>query len=219
MKTIKGTKIIRVDPEHPEENLIRLAARVIKRGGLVAYPTDTVYGLAANALDEEAIKKVFLAKERKTTNPLIIHLSKKEEVYKLVIKVSPLAEELMSKFWPGALTLIFEAKAELSSLLTAKGRKIGIRIPNHRIALKLITLAGVPVTSPSANLSGNPAPVDSQEVIKDLAGRIELIIVGGETNLKVPSTIVDLTREPPLILREGAKIEGLGPILQKWIVN
>lgn len=178
------------------------AAEVIKNGGTVAFPTETVYGLGANALDSKAVKKIFIAKGRPQDNPLIIHVASKD-ISEYVDDIPTIAYKLMDKFWPGPLTLILKKKDIVPSETSANLDTIGIRMPDNKIALALIGKSGVPIAAPSANISGRPSPTDMERCIEDLEGRVDYIIGGEKSNVGVESTIVDLTVEPPCILRPG----------------
>ena len=178
------------------------ASEIIKRGGLVAFPTETVYGLGANALDEEAVKKIFIAKGRPQDNPLIIHVADKN-IDDYVKEIPEIAREIIDRFWPGPLTIILNKKEIIPNVTSANLESIGIRMPNNEIALELIRLAGVPIAAPSANISGRPSPTDVERCIEDLDGKVDCIIGGMQCNVGVESTIIDCTSNPPLILRPG----------------
>lgn len=179
------------------------AARVIREGGLVAFPTETVYGLGANALDPQAVRKIFAAKGRPGDNPLIVHIAREEELDRLVIRVPARARPLVAKFWPGPLTLILPKQGHIPAETTAGLPTVAVRMPAHPVALALIDMAGVPIAAPSANLSGRPSPTTAQHVLADLAGRVDLIIDAGRTAVGLESTVVDVTVEPPVLLRPG----------------
>lgn len=181
---------------------IQNAANIIKEGGLVAFPTETVYGLGANALDQNAVKKIFEAKGRPQDNPLIIHVANKE-ISDFVEEVPKVAEELMEKYWPGPLTLILKKKSIIPNVTSANLDSIGIRMPSNEIAKKLIELSGVPIAAPSANISGRPSPTDVERCIEDLSGRVDCILGGDNSEVGLESTIVDCTVEPPIVLRPG----------------
>ena len=183
---------------------IERAGEVIREGGLVAFPTETVYGLAADAFDQQAVDRVFEVKGRPANNPLPVQIASRSDLPKLVSVTPPIAERLMDRFWPGPLTLVFSACTEVSELVTAGTGKVGIRMPDHPVALALIEAGGTPIVAPSANVSGEPPPTTAQEVLEYLDGKIELILDAGPTRLKVSSTVVDLTESPPRILREGS---------------
>jgi len=197
------TRIIRVDPVNPEEELMKEAAGVIREGGLVAFPTETVYGLGANIYDREAVIKIFKAKNRPLDNPLIVHICGLEELEMLASKLPDEAYELAEKLWPGPVTLVVWKSDHVLKEVTAGLPKVAVRMPSHPIALSLIRLSGVPVAAPSANLTGRPSPTTAHHVINDLYGRVDLIIDGGETLFGVESTIIDLTAKPPRLLRPG----------------
>jgi len=200
---VKGTLLLKVHPQKPEIDRIRIAARVIKKGGLVAFPTETVYGLGADALNPEAVMKVFEAKNRPPDDPLIVHVAKKEDVYRLATSIPEAAERLMTKFWPGPLTFILK-RSEFVPAVTAAGLDtVGIRMPSNKVALALIRRSGTPISAPSANLFGRPSPTTAEHVIHDLAGKIDLILDAGPTKIGVESTVLDLTTAIPMILRPG----------------
>lgn len=198
------TKIIRVNKNNPEIELIDFAANVIREGGLVAFPTETVYGIGANSFNEEAIKKIFIAKGRPQDNPLIVHIAELEQIYDLVKEVPQKAKTLMKKFWPGPLTLIFKKSQKVPYVNTAGMDTVAIRMPSNTIAHLLIKRAEVPISAPSANVSGKPSPTDASHVIEDLYGKVDVIIDGGKCDVGVESTVLDLTEKVPVILRPGA---------------
>ncbi len=200
-KTV-NTRHVRVDPENPDKIEIEKAARVLKDGGLVAFPTETVYGLGANATDAAAVSRIFAAKGRPADNPVIVHVSSRQQVFGLA-EVSAMAQKLMEAFWPGPLTLILPAKETVPSQVTAGLATVAVRMPRHRVALALIEAAGVPVAAPSANLSGRPSPTTAEHVLADLNGKIEVVLDGGPTGVGVESTVLDLTSPVPAVLRPG----------------
>lgn len=198
------TKIVEIDEKDIDKDLVKDAGEVIKRGGLVAFPTETVYGLGANALDSEAVKKIFIAKGRPQDNPLIVHISKLEEIYPLVTQIPDIANKLFESFWPGPMTVILK-KSSLIPLVTTSGLDcVGIRLPSNIIARQLIQSAGVPIAAPSANLSGKPSPTYVQRCIEDLDGKIDYILGGKNCRIGLESTVIDCTVKPPCILRPGA---------------
>jgi len=203
VKKVKGTLWIRVNPQKPETEKIRIAAKVIKNGGLVAFPTETVYGLGANALNPEAVAKIFAAKRRPPDNPIIVHISNKEDVYKLARRVSSAAEQLMAQFWPGPLTLILKRSRLVPDITVVGLDTIAIRMPSSKVALALIRESATPIAAPSANLAGKPSPTEAEHVINDLAGRIDIVLDAGPTKIGVESTVIDLTGPIPQILRPG----------------
>ncbi len=197
------TKIVKVDPENIDYNIIKEAADIINRGGTVVFPTETVYGIGADALNEEAVDKIFTAKGRPQDNPLIVHIAEFDELYDLVEKVPENAIVLADKFWPGPLTMILYKKNILSDKITAGLNTAAIRLPSNKIALSLIKQSNKPIAAPSANISGRPSPTDASHVIEDLMGKVDMIIDGGSTNIGLESTVVDMTSNVPMILRPG----------------
>jgi L-threonylcarbamoyladenylate synthase len=200
---MKKTLVLKVDPEEPDIEKIRVAAGFVRRGGLVAFPTETVYGLGANALNAEAVRALFEAKQRPLDNPPIVHVAGITAVHGLVKKVAPVADKLMLRFWPGPLTLIFERSVVVPDVTVAGLDTIAIRMPNHSVALALIRESGCPVAAPSANLAGKPSPTSAEHVLCDLDGRIDAVLDAGPTNVGVESTVLDLTVDPPQVLRPG----------------
>ncbi|MDT8715599.1 threonylcarbamoyl-AMP synthase [Clostridium sp. 19966] len=196
------TKIIRMMPDNIDYHELSEAAEVIKNGGLVVFPTETVYGLGADATNGEAAKKIFEAKGRPQDNPLIIHVAD-FSINEYVKDVPKVAKEMMDKFWPGPLTIILNKSDKISNITSAGGSTVGIRMPENTIARELIRLAGVPIAAPSANISGKPSPTDIERCIEDLQGRVDYIIGGEKCTVGVESTVVDCTVEPPCILRPG----------------
>ncbi|MBE6992252.1 MAG: threonylcarbamoyl-AMP synthase [Ruminococcaceae bacterium] len=178
-------------------------AEMIKNGGLVAIPTETVYGLGANGLDEEAVLKIFLAKGRPQDNPLILHLADADEIEKYCCDVPETAKKLAQHFWPGPLTMVLKAKDIVPKCTTAGLDTVAVRCPDCDVTRKLISLAGVPVAAPSANTSGRPSPTSAAHVIEDMTGKIEAIIDNGPCTVGVESTIIDLSGDKPRLLRPG----------------
>lgn len=182
---------------------IHTAGQIIRQGGLVAFPTETVYGLGADALNPQASGKIYKAKGRPSDNPLIIHICSMEDLDKIVKNVPEQARKLAEKFWPGPLTMIFE-KSDIVPLETTGGLKtVAVRMPNHPIALLLIQSGGGFIAAPSANTSGKPSPTRAEHVAEDMVGRIPMILDGGPVGIGIESTIVDFTEEIPMILRPG----------------
>lgn len=198
-----NTKIVKIDINNIDESAIREAGSIIREGGLVAFPTETVYGLGANALDEQAAAKVYAAKGRPSDNPLIAHICDREMLKSLVVDIPENAEKLMDAFWPGPLTLIFRKSDNIPKGTTGGLDTVAVRYPNHPIAERLIQAAGVSIAAPSANLSGKPSPTLGEHVIDDMNGRIDMIIDGGMVGMGLESTIIDVTAEPPIVLRPG----------------
>ncbi|MGO5075639.1 L-threonylcarbamoyladenylate synthase [Clostridium sporogenes] len=197
------TKVVRLDENNIDEHVISKAGNILRQGGLVVFPTETVYGLGANALDKDAVKKIFKAKGRPQDNPLIVHISKVKDIEKLVKKIPPIAQKLMDKFWPGPMTIILKKKDIIPNETSAGLDSIGIRMPSNKIAMELISIAGVPIAAPSANLSGKPSPTDLETCIEDLDGRVNAILGGDNSEVGVESTVIDCTIDPPCILRPG----------------
>ncbi len=197
------TEILKINSHVPNNSTIKYAASIIQKGGLVAFPTETVYGLGANALNPKAVKKIFKVKGRPTDNPLIVHIAKFEELDRLAKNIPKEARILAREFWPGPLTLILFKKKIIPDKVTAGGKTVAIRMPANRFALKLIKNAGVPIAAPSANLAGTPSSTTARHVLEDFDGKIDLIIDGGKTSIGVESTVLDLTETSPVILRPG----------------
>ncbi len=197
------TKVIRIDENNIDKDAVQEAGNILRQGGLVAFPTETVYGLGGDALSADSSAKIYAAKGRPSDNPLIVHISNMEALTKIVNKVPEEAYLLADKFWPGPLTMIFE-KSDIVPLATTGGlNTVAVRMPSHKVARALIDAAGGYVAAPSANRSGRPSPTVAKYVIEDLDGRVEMIIDGGEVNIGLESTIIDLTGEKPMILRPG----------------
>ena len=184
-------------------NNLQQAADILCRGGLVASPTETVYGLCANALNEEAVKNIYTAKGRPSDNPLIVHIANLDMLQPLVKEISPIAETLIQKFWPGPMTLVFKASALIPSTTTGGLDTVAIRFPSDPTIQKLIQLSGLPLAAPSANTSGKPSPTNFTRVYEDLNGKIDCIIKGGHSKFGVESTVIDTTGDVATILRPG----------------
>jgi L-threonylcarbamoyladenylate synthase len=203
-------------PEALADALAR-AAEVLRAGGLVAFPTETVYGLGANALDAAAVARIFAAKGRPANNPLIVHVAETADVLRVVSAWPNEAARLAERFWPGPLTLVLPRRAEVPEVVTAGGPTVAVRLPAHPVARELIRLAGVPIAAPSANRSNRLSPTRARHVLRDLDGRIDLLLDGGPTPGGIESTVLDLSRCPPRLLRPGliepATLEAIiGPI-------
>ena len=196
------TQIIKINSTQQKEE-IKKAADVLKNGGLVGIPTETVYGLGANALDEEAVKSVFVAKGRPQDNPLSVHISDFDEIYDLVEEVPESAKKLAEKYWPGPMTIILKKSEKIPDVVSAGLDTVAIRLPEHEIARAIIRQAGVPIAAPSANVSGSPSPTSAKNVFEDMNGKIPLIVDGGECTVGVESTVVTLVKDKPKILRPG----------------
>jgi L-threonylcarbamoyladenylate synthase len=214
---LSQTQVISVDPISPQPDLIALAAAIICRGGLVAFPTETVYGLGANALDAAAVARIFAAKGRPSHNPLIVHLPDAMGVSRVTAAWPEVAAVLAERFWPGPLTLVVPKRADLPEAVTAGGPTVAVRVPANPVALALLRAAGVPVAAPSANRSSELSPTRAEHVRRGLEGRIDLILDGGPTSGGIESTVLDVTCSPPRLLRPGliapAELEAvIGPL-------
>ena len=199
----KDTVVIKIDEENIKDEDLNKPAEVLKEGGLVAFPTETVYGLGANALDESAVESIFIAKGRPSDNPLIVHISNESQLSELVSEIPDHAQMIMDKFWPGPLTLIFKKSERVPLKVSGGLDTVAIRMPKNNIALGLIEKSKLPIAAPSANTSGRPSPTNSDHVREDLDGKIDMLIDGGITGVGLESTVLDLTGDIPLILRPG----------------
>lgn len=197
------TMIKKVTDSSADEEVYKQAAQIIRAGGLVAFPTETVYGLGADGMNETAAAKIYTAKGRPSDNPLILHIADREELNRITDKVPQKAEALMDAFWPGPLTMIFEKKKEVPYGITGGLETVAVRMPSHPVARKLIRESGTPIAAPSANTSGRPSPTQAEHVEQDLSGKIDMLIDGGSVGIGLESTIVDVTTEPPMMLRPG----------------
>ncbi len=197
------TKIIKIDPANIDMELLAQAADVIKHGGLVAFPTETVYGLGADTFNSDAVSNIFRAKGRPMDNPLISHISDIADLEMFAREIPPSAIKLAEEFWGGPLTLILKKKAGIPDCVTAGLDTVAVRLPSHSIANALIKLSGTPIAAPSANLSGSPSPTTAMHCIQDLDGRVDMIIDGGNSMIGIESTVIDLSTEIPVILRPG----------------
>jgi L-threonylcarbamoyladenylate synthase len=198
------TEVLRVDPTHPDPALIGRAAECLRCGGLVAFPTETVYGLGAHALDRQAVHRVFVAKERPANDPLIVHVAAFADVAPLVAAVPDAARQLAGRFWPGPLTIVLKRSDQVPDEVTAGLQTVAIRVPSHPVARALIEAAQVPVAAPSANLFSRPSPTIAWHVLADLEGRIDMLIDAGPTHVGLESTVLDLSADVPTVLRPGA---------------
>jgi L-threonylcarbamoyladenylate synthase len=212
----RSTPIIAIDAVAPDPQILRTAAEILHAGGLVAFPTETVYGLGANALDQDAVRKIFDAKGRPAGNPLIVHVNGNAMLRQVVADWPPRAQLLAERFWPGPLTLVLSKGKSVPEIVTAGGMTVAVRSPGHPVALGLIRAAGVPLAAPSANRSGQISPTRAEHVRAGLDGRIDLILDGGPTANGIESTVLDLMTDPPTLLRPGpvsvARLEAvIGP--------
>lgn len=197
------TKVQRINPEQFRNEELEEACRVLQQEGLVAFPTETVYGLGGNAMHPEAAAKIYAAKGRPSDNPLIIHIADRKALEDIAIEVSAKAECLAEAFWPGPLTMIFQKRQQVPSSTTGGLDTVAVRMPSHPVARELIRQSGVYIAAPSANLSGRPSPTLAEHVIEDLEGRIEFILDGGPVGIGLESTIIDMSDSEPMILRPG----------------
>lgn len=215
---MKKTITLHLDQTNFDTDSLKQAADFIRESKTVIFPTETVYGLGANALSEDAVAKIFIAKGRPQDNPLIVHVSNLEMMNTLLDKpLNDACKKLIQVFWPGALTLILKHSSLVPSIVSANLDTVGIRMPDHPIALKLIELAGVPIAAPSANLSGKPSPTDAEHVLSDMMHRVDMIITSSNSRIGIESTVLDMSTEVPVLLRPGgitvSQIESIiGPI-------
>ncbi|HUJ12071.1 MAG TPA: L-threonylcarbamoyladenylate synthase [Verrucomicrobiae bacterium] len=195
--------VVRVDPQNPARAAIERAAELLRAGRLVAFPTETVYGLGAHALDPQAVRRIFDAKQRPDWDPLIVHVRDVGMARKLMKRQLPQFDLLAERFWPGALTLVVAKSGRVPDEVTARRPTVALRMPRHPVAAALLTIADLPVAAPSANRFGRPSPTRAEHVVEDLRDRVDLILDAGPTTLGVESTVLDLTQSPPAILRPG----------------
>jgi len=210
------TDVVRVDAERPDRAAIRRAADRLRDGGLVAFPTETVYGLGVHALDREAVRRLFAAKGRPASDPVIVHVAAREDLEPLVRGVPDAVSALAARFWPGPLTIVLPRSAGVPDEVTAGRDTVAVRVPAHPVAQALLVEAGVPVAAPSANLFSRPSPTQAAHVIVDLDGRIDMVVDGGPTLVGLESTVLDLTGAVARVLRPGAvTVEMLRAILPR----
>lgn len=200
--SMAATRVWRMDPHRPDPEALREAARVLASGGLVAFPTETVYGLGADALSPRAVERIFAAKGRPADNPLIVHTATAGDAFALAREVPPAARRLAA-FWPGPLTLVLPKGPAVPHEVTAGLDTFAVRVPDHPIARALLDAFAGPIAAPSANTSGRPSPTTAEHVLEDLDGRIDAVIDAGATGFGVESTVLDATQDPPVILRPG----------------
>ncbi|MGN0718266.1 MAG: L-threonylcarbamoyladenylate synthase [Anaerovoracaceae bacterium] len=209
----KETMILGTEPSD-----IRAAAAIIRDGGLVAFPTETVYGLGADGMNGEAAAKIYEAKGRPSDNPMIVHISSKNDLKKLTDHITQDMKTLMDAFWPGPLTMVVPALPSVPRVTTGGLSTVAVRMPNHPVALALIEASGLPIAAPSANASGRPSPTTGMHVLDDLNGRIDAVIMGEPCQIGIESTVVDMTQDPPMILRPGKlTAEDLSRLLGKKV--
>lgn len=196
-------QILIVNPDSPEAKYIGIAAEALRHGNLVAFPTETVYGLGANALDIRAVARIFEAKGRPSDDPLIVHLAAASQLPFIAAEIPPVTWQLAEAFWPGPLTLILPKRPEVPNLVTAGRGTVAMRVPAHPVALALLKAADVFIAAPSANRFGHISPTSAKHVLSDLGDRIDVLVDGGETSIGIESTVLDLTAPIPVILRPG----------------
>lgn len=210
----RQTRVLHADQARPSEAVIAEAGAALRDGGLVVFPTETVYGLGANALDAAAVRRIFEAKGRPSTDPLIVHVTSVEDLPALVRHIPATVAPLAARFWPGALTLILPKRPEVPDEVTAGLDTVAVRVPSHPVARAIIAAAGCPVAAPSANRFSRPSPTDAAHVLADLDGRVDLVVDAGRTNIGLESTVLDLTVSPPLVRRPGGvSLEALRELL------
>jgi len=213
------TKVFKMNPDKPDISKLKICADIIKNGGTVAFPTETVYGLGANALNAAAVRKIFKAKGRPVDNPLIMHILSIEDIKKYALKITDDIVKLGKIFWPGPLSIILNRKANVPNETSGGLDTVAFRIPSNNIARQLISLSGLPIAAPSANLSGKPSTTDGSHVIEDLFGKVDAIIDAGKCTVGLESTVVDMVSSPPAVLRPGGisfkQIRMIIPTLEK----
>lgn len=213
------TIIEKVDPGHIDTDVMEQAGKLIAEGELVAFPTETVYGLGGDALDPDASRKIYAAKGRPSDNPLIVHIADFDDMKRVAREVPEQAKKLADAFWPGPLTMIVWKSDAVPEATTGGMQTVAVRMPNHPVALELIRRSGCLIAAPSANTSGRPSPTEAQHVAEDLSGKIAMILDGGPVGIGIESTIIDLTEEKPMILRPGyITPEMLSEVLQEEVV-
>jgi L-threonylcarbamoyladenylate synthase len=216
---MSATEVVRVEAQTPDSAILERAATILRRGGLVAFPTETVYGLGANALDEAAVRRIFEAKGRPSTNPVIVHVASIDDLTQLVREVPTTARMLAKQFWPGPLTLVLPKSDRVPDVVTAGGPTVAVRVPSHPVALALLRVFGLPLAAPSANRSTCLSPTRAEHVLRGLDGRIDLLLDAGPTPGGIESTVLDVSVDPPVLLRPGlARVEAIeaivGPIVR-----
>ncbi len=197
------TRVLSVNPDSPEVEPIQEAAKILSAGGLVAFPTETVYGLGANALDAQAVDRIFAAKGRPSSDPIIVHLHDLAQLTMVAVNIPDLAYELARQFWPGPLTLVLQRNANVPAIVSAGMPTVAVRMPSHPVAIALLQAANLPIAAPSANRFARPSATTAAHVLEDLDGRIECILDGGAAVIGIESTILNLTKDQPVMLRPG----------------
>ncbi|HPG38654.1 MAG TPA: L-threonylcarbamoyladenylate synthase [bacterium] len=196
--------IITINKKSPEPELIFRAAKILQKGGVIAYPTETVYGIGCNIFDDKAVNRIYTIKQRDKGKALIVIAADIIQISDIVESIPEEAEKLIENFWPGPLTIVFETSSTLKEFPFGKSKTIAIRIPDNPICLSLLKISGFPIVSTSANISGQPSATKAQQVFDQFGSELDLIIDGGEALTSQPSTVIDITKTPPRILREGA---------------
>src|SRR5258708_2132264 len=199
----RATLVLPVTPDTMPTDAIARAAQILREGGLVAFPTETVYGLGADATNPAAVESIFAAKDRPHSDPLIVHIADSDGLWQVAAEAPPAAQALAARFWPGPLTLVLPRAAGIPASVAAGGATVGVRVPRHPVALALLRAVGVPVAAPSANRFMHTSPTTAAHVLADLDGRIDCVLDGGPCEVGVESTVLDLTSDPPRVLRPG----------------
>jgi L-threonylcarbamoyladenylate synthase len=213
-----NTQVLQVNPQQPEPEIIGRAVDVLRKGGLVAFPTETVYGIGANALDPEAAQGIFNAKGRPARNPLIVHIPDAESVLQIAQIWPDIANKLAARFWPGPMTLVLPKKPCVPATVTGGGPTVAVRVPAHPVALAILRAVELPIAAPSANRSTGLSPTLAEHVLRDLDGRVHLILDGGQTPGGLESTVIDLSVSPPRLLRPGlVRVEEIEEVLDRKI--
>ncbi|MBN1465290.1 threonylcarbamoyl-AMP synthase [candidate division KSB1 bacterium] len=198
------SNIIKINPVAPEHPSIEYVADILCKGGVIGYPTETIYGMGCNALNVEAVERIYRLKNRDRSKAMILIAGDTVQVSELVISIPEAAEKLIENFWPGPLTIVFEASSRLKEFAFGKSKTIGIRIPDSALCLELIKETGFPLVSTSANISGQPASISAEQVANFFGDQLDVIVDGGPSAANIPSTVVDITRSPARVVREGA---------------
>lgn len=217
---MKKTLVYKMDKDNIDIDKMQEFGKILRDGGTVIFPTETVYGLGADALDEKAAKKIYEAKGRPSDNPLIVHIADKEEIHKIATDIDERVYKVMDKFWPGPITIVLKKKDIVPAITSGNLDTVAVRMPSHPIALSLIKESGVFVAGPSANISGRPSPTDEENVYEEMNNRVDGIILGGDSNVGLESTVLDLTGDIPTILRPGGvTLEELSDVLGEVIID
>lgn len=198
------TYLLKINKRKPDKKKLLIAVKELQKGNIIVFPTETVYGIGANAFNAKAVRKIFQAKGRPTDNPLIVHIAQKNDLSLLAKEIPREARILTARFWPGPLTLVLKKKKIVPSIVTAGLNTVAVRMPKHKVALKLIELLGKPIAAPSANIAGKPSATNALHAFHDFNGRVPLIIDSGNTDYGIESTVIDLTSKPAILLRPGS---------------